>query len=254
MEGEAGDVARAERVLDQLAGLMRGGYKLAKGDVRTASQLVAQDDSVELSDYFLRGTTRTPGKRQVTPKSVNQRRYLEAIDKFDIVFGIGPAGTGKTYLAMAQAVSFLLAKRVSRIILARPAVEAGEKLGFLPGDLQEKVNPYLRPLYDALYDMVVVGLGRQDDTDVLHCESERADILQHGVRVLFDAGVDQHMTVRRRDEEGRKVESADVVDVRHHPVRLRPFSPARRNRPALRRARSRKRCRRKGGQPPRRGA
>ena len=154
MEGEAGDVARAERVLDQLAGLMRGGYKLAKGDVRTASQLVAQDDSVELSDYFLRGTTRAPGKRQVTPKSVNQRRYLEAIDKFDIVFGIGPAGTGKTYLAMAQAVSFLLAKRVSRIILARPAVEAGEKLGFLPGDLQEKVNPYLRPLYDALYDML----------------------------------------------------------------------------------------------------
>jgi phosphate starvation-inducible PhoH-like protein len=154
VEGEAGDVARAERVLDQLAGLMRGGYKLAKGDVRTASQLVAQDDSVELSDYFLRGTTRTSGKRQVTPKSVNQRRYLEAIDKYDIVFGIGPAGTGKTYLAMAQAVSFLLAKRVSRIILARPAVEAGEKLGFLPGDLQEKVNPYLRPLYDALYDML----------------------------------------------------------------------------------------------------
>jgi phosphate starvation-inducible PhoH-like protein len=147
-------VSRAERVLDQLSGLMRGGYKLAKGDVRTASQLVAQDDSVSLSDYFLRGATRTSGKRQVTAKSVNQRRYLEAIDKFDIVFGIGPAGTGKTYLAMAQAVSFLLSKRVSRIILARPAVEAGEKLGFLPGDLQEKVNPYLRPLYDALYDML----------------------------------------------------------------------------------------------------
>ena len=88
------------------------------------------------------------------PKSVTQRRYLEAIDGFDIVFGVGPAGTGKTYLAMAQAVSYLLAKRVSRIILARPAVEAGEKLGFLPGDLQEKVNPYLRPLYDALYDML----------------------------------------------------------------------------------------------------
>ena len=90
------------------------------------------------------------------PKSVNQRRYLEAIDQHDIVFGIGPAGTGKTYLAMAQAVAFLVAKKVSRIILARPAVEAGEKLGFLPGDLQEKVNPYLRPLYDALYDMLDV--------------------------------------------------------------------------------------------------
>ena len=90
----------------------------------------------------------------MAPKSLNQRRYLEAIDQHDIVFGVGPAGTGKTYLAMAQAVSFLLAKKVSRIILARPAVEAGEKLGFLPGDLQEKVNPYLRPLYDALYDMM----------------------------------------------------------------------------------------------------
>jgi phosphate starvation-inducible PhoH-like protein len=154
VEGDAGDVGRAERVLDQLAGLIRGGYKLAKGDVKTASQLVSQDESVELADFFLRGAPRTSGKRQVLPKSVNQRRYLDAIDRYDIVFGIGPAGTGKTYLAMAQAVSYLLAKRISRIILARPAVEAGEKLGFLPGDLQEKVNPYLRPLYDALYDMI----------------------------------------------------------------------------------------------------
>jgi phosphate starvation-inducible PhoH-like protein len=154
VEGDPADVARAERVLDQLAALMRGGYRLAKGDVKTAAQLVAQDDTVELADYFLRSATKTSGKRQVAPKSVTQKRYLEAIEQHDIVFGIGPAGTGKTYLAMAQAVSFLLAKRVSRIILARPAVEAGEKLGFLPGDLQEKVNPYLRPLYDALYDMI----------------------------------------------------------------------------------------------------
>jgi phosphate starvation-inducible protein PhoH and related proteins len=92
--------------------------------------------------------------KTIRPKTLNQKRYVDAIDAHTIVFGIGPAGTGKTYLAMAQAVSFLLAKRVSRIILARPAVEAGEKLGFLPGDLQEKVNPYLRPLYDALYDMI----------------------------------------------------------------------------------------------------
>jgi phosphate starvation-inducible protein PhoH and related proteins len=154
VEGDAGDVARAEKVLDGLGELIRSGYKLAKGDVRTASQLVVQDENVELADYFLRGAPRTSGKRQVLPKSVNQRRYLDAIEKHDIVFGIGPAGTGKTYLAMAQAVSYLLAKRISRIILARPAVEAGEKLGFLPGDLQEKVNPYLRPLYDALYDMM----------------------------------------------------------------------------------------------------
>jgi phosphate starvation-inducible PhoH-like protein len=154
VEGETADVGRAEKVLDQLSALIRGGYRLAKGDVKTASQLVAQDDNVELSDYFLKSATKTSGKRQVVPKSVTQKKYLDAIEQHDIVFGIGPAGTGKTYLAMAQAVSFLLAKRVSRIILARPAVEAGEKLGFLPGDLQEKVNPYLRPLYDALYDMI----------------------------------------------------------------------------------------------------
>jgi phosphate starvation-inducible PhoH-like protein len=154
VEGDPAGVARAERVLEQLASLLRDGYKLGKGDVKTAAQLVAQNEQVELADYFLRGAPRASGKRQVLPKSVNQRRYLDAIDAHDIVFGIGPAGTGKTYLAMAQAVSYFLAKRVSRIILARPAVEAGEKLGFLPGDLQEKVNPYLRPLYDALYDMM----------------------------------------------------------------------------------------------------
>jgi phosphate starvation-inducible PhoH-like protein len=154
VEGEPTEVARAEKVLDQLAGLIRGGYRLANGDVKTAAQLVSQDENVELSDYFLRSASKSAGKRQVVPKSVTQKRYLDAIEQHDIVFGIGPAGTGKTYLAMAQAVSFLLAKRVSRIILARPAVEAGEKLGFLPGDLQEKVNPYLRPLYDALYDMI----------------------------------------------------------------------------------------------------
>jgi phosphate starvation-inducible PhoH-like protein len=154
VEGDAADVVRAERVLDQLTSLMEGGYKLGKGDVKTAAQLVSQDENVDLADYFLRGAARTSGKRQVIPKSVNQRKYLDAIERYDIVFGIGPAGTGKTYLAMAQAVAYLLAKKISRIILARPAVEAGEKLGFLPGDLQEKVNPYLRPLYDALYDML----------------------------------------------------------------------------------------------------
>jgi len=154
IEGDADAVARAERAFTQLTGLLREGYRFGRGDVKTAVQLLTQNPDVELQEYFLRGTPRPAGKRQVAPKSITQRRYLEAIDQFDIVFGVGPAGTGKTYLAMAQAVSYLLSKRVTRIILARPAVEAGEKLGFLPGDLQEKVNPYLRPLYDALYDML----------------------------------------------------------------------------------------------------
>jgi phosphate starvation-inducible PhoH-like protein len=154
VDGGPGDVDKVERVVDQVAGLMKDGYKFAKGEVKTAASLVAEDASVELRDHFLKGTIRPSTKRQVVPKSLHQRAYLEAIDQHDIVFGVGPAGTGKTYLAMAQAVAYLLAKRVSRIVLARPAVEAGEKLGFLPGDLQEKVNPYLRPLYDALYDML----------------------------------------------------------------------------------------------------
>ena len=154
VEGPAEDVARAERILEQLAGLLRDGYRFGKDDVKVATQLLVQNPDAELQEYFLRGTARPAGRRHVTPKSVTQRRYLEAIDQYDIVFGVGPAGTGKTYLAMAQAVTYLLEKKVTRIVLARPAVEAGEKLGFLPGDIAEKVNPYLRPLYDALYDML----------------------------------------------------------------------------------------------------
>ena len=156
VEGEKAAEQRVERIFEQLSNLMAEGYELKNGDVKTAAQLVADDGGVNLRDYFLREGQKQPEgtRRRVNPKSSNQRRYLEAIERFDIVFGVGPAGTGKTYLAMAQAVSYLLAKKVTRIVLARPAVEAGEKLGFLPGDLQEKVNPYLRPLYDALYDMM----------------------------------------------------------------------------------------------------
>ena len=155
VEGDANSTARVARLMEQLGGLIDEGHSISDRDVKTAAQLIADDADVDLRDHFLKdGQLRTAGKRRIAAKSANQRRYLEAIDQHDIVFGIGPAGTGKTYLAMAQAVSYLLAKKVSRIILARPAVEAGEKLGFLPGDLQEKVNPYLRPLYDALYDML----------------------------------------------------------------------------------------------------
>ena len=157
VEGDAASTAKVARLVEQLGELIDQGHSISNNDVKTAAQLLAEDASVDLREHFLKdGQLRTAGKRRIAAKSANQRRYLEAIDQYDIVFGIGPAGTGKTYLAMAQAVSYLLAKKVSRIILARPAVEAGEKLGFLPGDLQEKVNPYLRPLYDALYDMLDV--------------------------------------------------------------------------------------------------
>ena len=154
VEGGRADEARVATIFEQLQQLREAGYELTNGDVKTAADLIVENADLDLRDYFLKGGQKQAGRRRVNPKSVNQRRYLDAIEQHDIVFGIGPAGTGKTYLAMAQAVSYLLSKKVTRIILARPAVEAGEKLGFLPGDLQEKVNPYLRPLYDALYDMM----------------------------------------------------------------------------------------------------
>jgi phosphate starvation-inducible PhoH-like protein len=161
VDGDPPGPDNVDRIVGQLSSLLREGCKLSNADVKTAADLVARDQSVDLRQHFLKGSVTAAGRRRVAPKTINQRKYLDAIDAHDIVFGIGPAGTGKTYLAMAQAVSFLVAKKVSRIILARPAVEAGEKLGFLPGDLQEKVNPYLRPLYDALYDMLdVERVGR----------------------------------------------------------------------------------------------
>ena len=154
IEGDAKGELRAQQIFRQLKDLIDEGYPLGNGDVKTAAQLLVENADLDLRDYFLKGGQRQVTRRRVTPKSVNQRKYLDAIERFDIVFGVGPAGTGKTYLAMAQAVTYLLEKKVSRIVLARPAVEAGEKLGFLPGDIAEKVNPYLRPLYDALYDMM----------------------------------------------------------------------------------------------------
>src|SRR5262245_3274116 len=153
VEGDAEGEEKAAQVFGQLGDLMKDGYSVASGDVRLAAQLLSQDGGVRLKDYLMQSAVRG-GKKTVVPRSLNQRAYLEKIATHDMVFGIGPAGTGKTYLAVAQAVASLLNKSVARIVLARPAVEAGEKLGFLPGDLQDKVDPYLRPLYDALYDLL----------------------------------------------------------------------------------------------------
>lgn len=156
IEGGLAAVERVERVLVEFSALLDEGRSFSNGDLRQAFQELAANASASLREC-LPGpiTVRTP-QREVSPRSVNQARYLESIDRHDLVFGIGPAGTGKTYLAVAQGVNRLLGRGVRRIILTRPAVEAGERLGFLPGDLQEKVNPYLRPLYDALYDMMDV--------------------------------------------------------------------------------------------------
>jgi phosphate starvation-inducible PhoH-like protein len=154
LEGAARDVARAEQVFADYESLQRSGYSFNNGDLNSMLRVLTADSTATLRGLADAGRQRSLGRRMVQPKSVNQRRYVEAIEKHDMVFGVGPAGTGKTYLAVAMAISALLAKRVNRIILARPAVEAGERLGFLPGTLQDKIDPYLRPLYDALYDML----------------------------------------------------------------------------------------------------
>ena len=154
VEGSPSDVTRAQQVFTDYEHLQRSGFTFNNGDLNSMLRVLTADPKATLRGLAEAGRQRSFGRRTVQPKSVNQRRYLEAIEKHDMVFGIGPAGTGKTYLAVAMAISALLAKRVNRIILARPAVEAGERLGFLPGTLQDKIDPYLRPLYDALYDML----------------------------------------------------------------------------------------------------
>ena len=154
IEGEEKGVARAEHLLTQLDDMLAAGMISEKDEVHTAIRAFTSNPTASLKEIFQEGIAVSSRKRPVSPKNETQRKYIEAIKKYDVVFGIGPAGTGKTYLAMATAVSALLRREVSRIILVRPAVEAGERLGFLPGDLYEKVHPYLRPLYDALYDMI----------------------------------------------------------------------------------------------------
>lgn len=154
LTGATKDVERASEFISQIEALLKEGYPLYRGDVDYALRAFSSAPATDLKEIFLDTVYVSAKRRLITPKGAAQKAYIDSIRKHDIVFGVGPAGTGKTYLAMAMAVAALMKNQVSRIILARPAVEAGEKLGFLPGDLAEKVNPYLRPLYDALYDMM----------------------------------------------------------------------------------------------------
>ncbi len=154
IHGADEDIETFERLLDDFAMLVEEGRPPSERDLKLVLRQIAEDRSYSLREHFRIGTLNPAGKKVVTARSANQLRYIQAMERSDLVFAIGPAGTGKTYLAVAVAVQMLMNKRVNRIILTRPAVEAGEKLGFLPGDLQEKVDPYLRPLYDALYDIM----------------------------------------------------------------------------------------------------
>ncbi len=154
INGEPADVLRAENFILDYQATVREGFPISESDLHNYLKVIMEDPGLTLRALIASGKQRNFGKKILTPKTLNQRCYMEAIDRNDLVFGVGPAGTGKTYLAVAMAVSALLNKRITRIVLTRPAVEAGERLGFLPGTLQEKIDPYLRPLYDALHDML----------------------------------------------------------------------------------------------------
>ncbi len=154
VDGEPQDVETVKNILKDFGELFSEGNSFTDKELQSAFKQIAEDRAYSLKDYFTKARFNPSGKKQVAPKSINQRKYIEAIQDNDLTFGIGPAGTGKSFLSVALAVQALFEKQVSRIILTRPAVEAGERLGFLPGDLQEKIDPYLRPLYDALFDLV----------------------------------------------------------------------------------------------------
>ncbi|MFW6239553.1 MAG: PhoH family protein [Thermodesulfobacteriota bacterium] len=191
IQGDPIDADLARSLLNQLYELLESGYPIYPNDIDYAIGILSKDERARLREIFLDTVFITAKKRHITPKSRNQKNYIDAIRRFDIVFGIGPAGTGKTYLAMAMAVSALNKGEVNRIILTRPAVEAGEALGFLPGDLAEKVDPYLRPLYDALHDMMrfekASGLMQQGVIEVAPLAFMRGRTLNDAFVILDEA-------------------------------------------------------------------
>jgi len=221
IEGEAENVSRAETILEDYNTLMSEGHVFNNGDLNSFLRVVTNDPEVSLRALVRSGKQRNFGKKMLAPKTVNQRRYLEAIERNDLVFGIGPAGTGKTYLAVAMAVSALMNKQVARIILTRPAVEAGERLGFLPGTLQEKVDPYLRPLYDALYDMLendrVEKLLERNVIEIAPIAFMRGRTLNDSFIILDEAqnstAEQMKMVITRQGFNSKMVVNGDITQI-----------------------------------------
>src|SRR5499427_3693839 len=221
IEGDLLQVELASQIIKQLYGLLEKGYPVYASDVDYAIRILSSDSRARLQDIFLDTIYISAHKRTITPKSVAQKVYIDAIRRYDIVFGIGPAGTGKTYLAMAMAVAELMKNNYVRIILTRPAVEAGEKLGFLPGDLAEKVNPYLRPLYDALHDMMdpdkASGLVARGQIEVAPLAFMRGRTLNDCFVILDEAqnatSDQMRMFLTRLGYASRAVVTGDVTQV-----------------------------------------
>jgi len=219
--GEPIDSELAEKTIEELYFLIKSGYNLYPSDVEYASKIILENPKANLKDIFLDTIFVTSGRKVITPKGVTQKKYIEAIRKSEIVFGIGPAGTGKTYLAVAMAVSFLMKGEINRIILVRPAVEAGEKLGFLPGDITEKVNPYLRPLYDALYDMLsfdkVVRLFQKGAIEIAPLAFMRGRTLNEAFIILDEAqnttSEQMKMFLTRLGQNSKAVITGDITQI-----------------------------------------
>jgi phosphate starvation-inducible PhoH-like protein len=221
LQGDERQVARGVRVLEELRARLEAGLSVQAPDVRAAIRVLAEDEHADLRSIFLDAIPVPSRRKQITPKTPNQKRYLDAIRAHDVVIAIGPAGTGKSYLAMAMAVSAMTRREVSRIILTRPAVEAGERLGFLPGDMYEKVHPYLRPLYDALYDMMepdkVATLTERGAIEIAPLAYMRGRTLNDAFIVLDEAqnttSEQMKMFLTRLGFNSRMVITGDITQV-----------------------------------------
>jgi phosphate starvation-inducible PhoH-like protein len=216
IQGDEANVTRAERILEDYAALVREGHIFTNGDLNSYFRVVTEDSEVSLRALVSSGRSRNFGKKVLAPKTVNQRRYLEAIERNDLVFGVGPAGTGKTYLAAAFGAHLLHERHVERLILSRPALEAGERLGFLPGDLKEKIDPYLRPLYDALFDTLgdsCVKLMESGVIEVAPLAFMRGRTLSRAFVILDEAqncsSAQTKMFLTRLGEDSRMVVTGD---------------------------------------------
>jgi phosphate starvation-inducible PhoH-like protein len=221
LQGPSERVFLAERVLTELMELVRSGVALRDGDLEASVRLLRDHPNVKLADVFRQVVVTSESGHKVAPRGLAQRHYVQAIQSHDVVFGIGPAGTGKTYLAMATAVGALGTQRVKRIVLTRPAIEAGEKLGFLPGDLSEKVDPYLRPLYDALHDMLpparVRNLIERGTIEVAPLAFMRGRTLSDSFVILDEAQntsiAQMRMLLTRLGQRSKVVITGDVTQV-----------------------------------------
>jgi phosphate starvation-inducible PhoH-like protein len=220
IDGDEEKVEFAKHFFHKMRELEEKGYALKEEDFHIVLDLLEEDRDHRLEDFFP-AEPLSLSRKSVTPKSLNQQEYIQAIKNYDLVFGIGPAGTGKTYLAMAMALSFLQNKTVNRIILTRPAVEAGEKLGFLPGDMYQKINPYLRPLYDALFDLVeseqANGLIEKGVIEIAPLAFMRGRTLNNSFIILDEAQnttkEQMKMTLTRAGFDSKMVVTADITQI-----------------------------------------